>query len=342
VQTALLPASVAYGLGSYVRTIGYASSTLRRTKLPVPVISIGNLTCGGTGKTPVTIQLAAMLIKQGLRVAVLSRGYKRQSKAPYLVVSDGKELLVDCRQSGDEPYLMAKALPAAIIIVGSDRVLTGNIAIRQFSADVLLLDDGFQHIRLKRDRDLVLVDYNEDLDEQYLLPAGRLREPVSAIGRATSIAVTKVPIGCDPEKMAKINSLLRKYNNHADISYCQFRPVASANIRAARVLAFCGIAKPEPFFQSVERLGATLVKSVRFPDHHWFTGKELACLEAEAAKHKADYLITTEKDLVRIAEPHQAQCPIITIKLETVWLGEPPQVTEQLPLQQQPPLVSTR
>ena len=325
VQTTLLPASVAYGVGSYVRTVGYATSALKRRRLPAHVISVGNLTCGGTGKTPVTIDLAKELIRQGYRVAILSRGYKRKSTAPYVVVSDGNNILASCQESGDEPYLIAKLLKKCVVIVGSDRVKTGQVAIEQFRADILILDDGFQHIRLRRDQDLVLCDYSEDLDEQYLLPAGRLREPVSAIGRATSIAVTKVPVGCDPEAMAKITTLLRRYNQHADISFCQFKAVPSQSIKASRVVAFCGIAKPEPFFNTLSALGATVMKSVSFPDHHWYSEKEVAALEAEVTKHKADFLVTTAKDMVRLDTTHQIQCPIVTVEQETVWLGEPPQ-----------------
>lgn len=327
VQTSLLPASAAYGIGAYFRLkLGYGTKLLKRTPLPVPVISIGNISCGGTGKTPVVIDLARQLIEANYKVAILSRGYKRLSQTPYVVVSDGERILADAKAAGDEPLLIAEAVPLACVIVGSDRVLTGSIAIEKFGVDVILLDDGFQHIRLIRNQDVVLVDYNEDLEEAYLLPAGRLREPVSALGRATSIVITKVPVGCDSERMAQITRQLRKYNKHADITYCQFKTLQNVNLKGTKVLAFCGIAKPELFFKGITDAGGELVKTAKFADHHWFTPADLSRLNAEAVKHKAELLITTEKDLVRIPESMRAnmKVPIIAMGQETHWLNGRP------------------
>lgn len=333
VQTSLLPASVAYGLGAYARIkLGYGTRLLKRTRLPATVISVGNLTCGGTGKTPVVIDFARQLTAANYKVAILSRGYKRTSKAPYLVVSDGQSILADAMQAGDEPLLIAEAVPFARVIVGSNRVKTGSIAINELNADVILLDDGFQHIRLMRDHDIVLVDYGEDLEEAYLLPAGRLREPVSALGRATSIVITKVPIGCDSERMAQLTRQLRKYNKKADITFCQFKPVSTHNLKGQKAIAFCGIAKPNHFFNSVRQLGGELIKVAKFDDHHWYSQAELKKLDAEAKKYKAEILITTEKDLVRIPESMRSamQCPIIALHQETQWLNGAPSSIQEM------------
>jgi tetraacyldisaccharide 4'-kinase len=329
VYTSLLPASVFYGIGSYIRTAGYSFGALERTKLSVPVISVGNLSTGGTGKTPVTIDLARRLVASGHKVAVLSRGYKRLSKAPHVVVSDGKQLLASCNDAGDEPYLIAQSVPQAIVIVGASRSHSGQLAINEFGADIVLLDDGFQHIKLRRDGDIVLIDYSDDLEQAALLPAGRLREPLSSLGRASSIVISKVPVGCKTEQISRMTETIRRYNRTADISYCQFKPGSSHNLRGLRVLAFCGIAKPKPFLDSLHQLGANVIKEQTFADHYWYTPQDLAQLDAQAHKAKADFLVTTEKDLVRFAGAHQMQCPVATIRQETDWLGDLPRAVEQ-------------
>jgi len=330
VYNGLLPASVLYGIGSYIRTAGYSIGAFRRTKLPATVISVGNMSTGGTGKTPVTIDLARRLVAAGHKVAVLSRGYKRQSAAPHVVVSDGKQVLVACREAGDEPFLIAQSVPEAVVIVGADRSSSGQLAIDQFGAQVILLDDGFQHIKLKRDRDIVLIDYLDDLEHATLLPAGRLREPLSALGRASSIVISKVPVGCDAEQMSRISKTIRRYNKTADISFCQFKPDSAHNLRGHRVFAFCGIAKPKPFFDSLDQLGANVIKQQAFADHYWYTPQDLAQIEALARKLKADLLVTTEKDLVRFSGNDQMSCPIVTIRQETNWLGDLPQAVADL------------
>jgi tetraacyldisaccharide 4'-kinase len=332
VQAALAPAAFAYGMGSFVRTLAYATGALSRTTLPAKVISIGNLSCGGTGKTPIAIDLAQRIASAGYRTAILSRGYKRRSSAAYVVVSDGKQLLASCEDAGDEPYLIAQSVPDAAVIVGADRVMTGWIAVEQFGAQVILLDDGFQHIRLKRDADVVLLDYNEDLERDRLLPAGRLREPPSALGRAASVVISKVPVGCESDRIERLTRKLRKYNAHADISYCQFKPKADAGLKGARTVAFCGIAKPQLFVESARHVGASVVNQIFFEDHHWYSQKDLEKIEAIAKKEKADFIVTTQKDLVRLPSDQKLQRPIIAIKQETVWLGDLPRaIAEILP-----------
>jgi tetraacyldisaccharide 4'-kinase len=340
VYTGLLPASVFYGIGSYIRTAGYSFGALPRTKLSVPVLSVGNVSTGGTGKTPVTIDFARRLVAAGHKVAVLSRGYKRLSKAPHVVVSDGKQLLASCNDAGDEPYLIAQAVPQAVVIVGASRSHTGQIAIDEFGADIILLDDGFQHIKLKRDGDIVLIDYSDDLEHSALLPAGRLREPLSSLGRAASIVISKVPVGCNAEQISGITKTIRRYNKTADISFCQFKPGSVHNLRGQRVFAFCGIAKPKPFMDSLHQLGANVIKEQTFADHYWYTPDDLAQIDAQARKVKADFLVTTEKDLVRFSGNHQMQCPIVTIRQETHWLGDLPRALVQHLASQRADLVS--
>ncbi|HEY9773326.1 MAG TPA: tetraacyldisaccharide 4'-kinase [Planktothrix sp.] len=329
-QAALMPAATAYGVGSYVRALGYATGALARTTLPVPVVSVGNLTVGGTGKTPITIDLARRMIDAGHKVAILSRGYKRKSTEPIVIVSAGTGAKASCEDAGDEPYLIARAVPDAVVVVGADRVASGELAINELGAQILLLDDGFQHVRLRRNIDLVLLDYEEDLDRARLLPAGRLREPASALGRASSIIVSKVPVGCDAARMGRIREVVQKYNRDADITFCQFKPKCDINLQATRVIAFSGIARPQAFIDSVSKLGATVADEISFSDHHWYAEKDLQQINASALQAKAQFIVTTEKDLVRIPAQSKLDLPIIAVKQETVWLNGLPQSMSEL------------
>src|SRR4030095_1263679 len=189
----LKPAAAAYGAGAYARLVAYSSGWLRRHRLDAPVISIGNITCGGTGKTPLTVDLARRLIGAGRKVGVLSRGYKRRSRGEIVIDSDGKDTLASVRDCGDEPYMVAQAVPEAVVIVGPRRHITGAIATAIYDCNVLILDDGFQHLPVTRDADLVLIDYHDEPEKDALLPAGRLREPLSALSRADHVVITRVP-----------------------------------------------------------------------------------------------------------------------------------------------------
>lgn len=329
-QAGMSPAAFGYGVGSYARTAAYAAGVLKRHQLNAHVISIGNITCGGTGKTPVAIDLANKLVAHGRRVCVLSRGFKRKSTDSFLVVSDGKRIVAECEESGDEPYLIAKMAPGAAVIVGADRLVSGNFAIQELKAEILLLDDGFQHVRLRRNDDLLLLDYNDDPDNDALLPAGRLREPLSAVGRASSVTITKVPIGVDQDRMAKITSTVRKYNKRADISFCQFNPVCIDDLKGETVVAMCGIARPDSFSKALETMGATVVKTVTYPDHHWFTQQDINRLNRIVKKSGASYLVTTAKDRVRMKESDQLDCRVSVLHQQLAWLGEMPEPIQKL------------
>ncbi|MBX9690100.1 MAG: tetraacyldisaccharide 4'-kinase, partial [Candidatus Obscuribacterales bacterium] len=198
----LQPISALYFLGTLSRLKGYESRVLKQKRLSVPVVSVGNLTVGGTGKTPITIDLARNLQQFGLKVGILSRGYKRQSVDKVLVVSDGRKILVDSAQSGDEPYLIARAVPGAVVIVGACRYEAGLLAVQDYGCDVIVLDDGFQHLKLSRDFDVVVYDYNDDPKNLQLLPAGRLREPLASISRADCLVISKVPDNPDPARLS--------------------------------------------------------------------------------------------------------------------------------------------
>jgi tetraacyldisaccharide 4'-kinase len=270
--------SQAFRLALRVRDRLYRSGLLRTYRLDHPVISIGNLTLGGTGKTPLAIFLAEKLAQRGFRPVILSRGYRRRTRGT-LVVSRGEGPLVGWRDAGDEPYLMAKRLAGkAAVVVGESRHLAGVAAQVERLGDVFLLDDGFQHRQLHRDVDIVTIDPDEWLKGELLLPRGRWREPKSAVERAHAACV---------QGDAELQLPIPQFRVAMQLE------LMPENWEGQSVTAFAGIAKPERFFAALEASGVRLDYRVPFPDHHAFTQKDLARLPGEVR-------ITTEKDAVKL------------------------------------------
>jgi tetraacyldisaccharide 4'-kinase len=332
----LRPASAAYGVGAYARLVGYSSGLLRRHRLDAPVISIGNITCGGTGKTPLTIDLASRLIAAGRKVGILSRGYKRRSQDDVVIVSDGRHTLAPVRDAGDEPYMVARSVKEAAVIVGARRHITGAIATALYDCDALILDDGFQHLQVTRDADLVLIDYNDDPENDALLPAGRLREPLSALSRADHVVITRVPENPDQHRLSKLTAIIARRAPNALQSACRFIPhglrpidcpeveVEAQALSGVKVIALAGIARPETFVADLERLGAKVVGTCIFPDHHWYTPQNLKNLRRHLAVSGAELVVTTVKDSVRI-DAEAARClPLSVLEIKTQWLGPVP------------------
>lgn len=327
----LRPVSVLYFLGTFSRLKGYQSRVLKQKRLSVPVISIGNLTVGGTGKTPITIDLARSLMQFGLKVGVLSRGYKRQSSDRVLVVSDGRTVFVDALQAGDEPYLIAKSVAGAVVIVSADRYEGGKTAVNDYGCDVIILDDGFQHLKLERNFDVVVYDYNDDPNDLQLLPAGRLREPFASLSRADCLVISKLPDNPDAKRLSAIRMMANRFKPGIPILTCRFeadgfhRVYTSQNVTittrgaGTRVFAFCGIARPEGFFKHLEESGCVIVGKETFPDHHWLTQAELTRLADSFKKSGAQFLVTTEKDRVRLPEDFIDQVPLAELALSTSW-----------------------
>jgi tetraacyldisaccharide 4'-kinase len=332
----LWPAAAGYGVGLYTRLMGYNLKVLKQEKIGVPVISIGNITCGGTGKTPVTIDLARKLTDAGYKVGILSRGYRRQSKDAIVIVSDGQGNMRSCRESGDEPFMIAQAVPEAVVIVGSKRVDTAPIAVKTCGCDVILLDDGFQHFPLERDSDVVLIDYNDDLSKDSLLPAGRLREPLSALSRADWIVVTKVPAEPDLDRLLQMRAFIARYAPKAQVSSCRMASNALqmfglseglrniSTLRGARVVAFSAIARPENFVDQLRTLGATVVAERSYGDHHWYTHKDVAEIRFLMQSKNADLIVTTEKDAVKLHPAMIKDMPIASLQQQLEWLGPLP------------------
>lgn len=334
-RTLLKPASYCYGLGSVVRLEAYSRGIMSSTRAPAPVVSIGNITVGGTGKTPLTIDIARRLIALGLKPAILSRGYKRQSREPLVVVSDGKSILADCRLSGDEPFMMAQAVPGAAVISCSSRKESSCVAVKQLGCNVLVLDDGFQHIQLERDLDILLVDYNDDLEQEWVLPAGRLREPLSGMRRASDIVITKVPGEPDIDRLNRIEASIAAIAPQARLSSARFLPAGLSGssgeqpleaLSGKKVICVSGIARPESFRTTLIELGAEIADSAEYCDHYWFDSKDIDHILKLRKEKGADLIVTTSKDFVRMDIPESAGDIFFALTQETSWIGEPPEL----------------
>ena len=302
----LYPFSWLYGLVVYARNKAFDWGVLRVKRVRVPVISVGNLTAGGTGKTPLVEYLVSYLLSTRRRVAVVSRGYGRRSTG-VVVVSDGKTLLVDALGGGDEPVQIARKFPSACVVVGEKRVRAASMAIAQLGADVVVLDDGFQHRYLHRDLDIVVVDGRKDLALEPLLPAGVRREALSGLRRAQLLAISKVGSLSDARGVA--SGLARWYEG--DVIAYRYRtegvfrvhdqkPVVPGEIAGKPALAFSGTGDNEGFLREVEKLGCAVTKSIRFGDHHEYTANDLRVLSETMESSGAEFGITTEKDAMRL------------------------------------------
>jgi len=335
----LLGGSKLFQLGVKIRRWLYNVRLLRDSTLGVQVIAIGNLTVGGTGKTPVVEKFARELRDAGRNVAILSRGYRskpqpvhewlvnkillREDTTPPRTVSDGKSLLLDSEMAGDEPHMLASNLKDVVVLVDKDRVKSGRYAIEKFGCDTLLLDDGFQYWRLRgRRHDVVLVDYQQPFGNEYLLPRGTLREPPSHLARANTIFITK-----SNGKTAELRRRIAQLNPTAAVIECVHHPLYLEDVfsgqrhqldslKGHKVASVSGIAQPESFEQSVVKLGAELVYSKRFADHHRFRQQEILNAINRSKKRQAELIITTQKDAVRFPKLDRRDLPILFMRVE--------------------------
>jgi tetraacyldisaccharide 4'-kinase len=318
----------------------YEARIIRDHPLGVQVITVGNLTVGGTGKTPVVEKFARVLTDQGRKVAILSRGYRskppplaqrwknkllfQEEVIPPRVVSDGKSLLLNSEDAGDEPYMLASNLKDVVVLTDKDRVKSGRYAIEQFGCDTLLLDDGFQYWKLAgRRRDIVLVDAQQPFGNEHLLPRGTLREPPEHIRRADTIFITK-----SDGETAGLRARIRKHNPSAGIIECVHWPLFFENVfnpeqreqigwlKGKKVATLSGIAQPESFEQSLVQQGAELVYTKRFADHHRFNQQEILNTINRAKKRRADVILTTQKDAVRFPKIDRRDLPIFYMRVE--------------------------
>lgn len=312
---------------------------LRAKTLGCQVISVGNVTVGGTGKTPIVETFSRSLQQKGRKVAILSRGYKSRRTPLWekivkskerlpRVVSDGERLLLNSELAGDEPYMLASNLPEVAVVVDKDRVKAGKYAIRKLGCDTLVLDDGFQYLKLQNRLDIVLVDYTNPFGYGHVLPRGLLREPARNIRRAGFIFITK----CPPEGAPELKELLRGMNPDAEISECRHTSKYLRNVytreqfplerlRGRRVSAVSGIAVPESFEAGLRRLGAEIVHHARYADHHRYTQQEIIETINRAVEAGAEWILTTEKDAVRFPRIERCDVPVIYLRVEIEMLS---------------------
>jgi tetraacyldisaccharide 4'-kinase len=323
--TLLLMISKVYGGALCLRRHLYAWGVLPAVSLPCRVISIGNIVAGGTGKTPMTVCVARMLRDAGVRVAVVSRGYRGTMETAGGVVSDGRTIFAGAADAGDEPYLMARLLPDVPVIVGRNRYRSGQTAVERFDTQVVVLDDAFQHLRLQRDVDLVLLDGRSPLGNGHLLPRGLLREPVSALQRARAIVYTRCNMTGPPASVGHRSAtapsfltvhqpVIRRPGRGADPFIRDAGDLSDLTGRHA--LAFAGLADTAQFFLSLERAGCILDKTIAFGDHHHYRRADLKRIAETARETGADVLVTTLKDFVKFEDHDGWPLPVVVVDVE--------------------------
>jgi tetraacyldisaccharide 4'-kinase len=328
-----------FGTIVQIRLKLYELRLLRHHTLGCQVVSVGNLTVGGTGKTPIVEIFARSLQQSGRKVAILSRGYKKKKpplgirmrrkfkhlfseSRPPLVVSDGKRLLLGSALSGDEPYMLASNLNNVAVLVDKDRVKAGKYAIKELGCDTLILDDGFQHLRLQHWVDIVLVDSTNPFHNENVLPRGLLREPVKNIRRASFIFITKCR-----EPQEELKARLRALNPKAEISECRHCPRYLENVytgerqtleflRGKKVAAVSGIAAPQGFENELIKFGAEVIHHKRYADHHRYSQKEMIDRINKSIERGADMIVTTEKDAVRFPRIKRRDLDIYFMRVE--------------------------
>jgi len=319
----LLPFSLLYGLGVAVRNLFFDIGIFKTTAAGVPVISIGNLSAGGTGKTPIVEMLALRLRNAGKKVAVVSRGYRRQSTG-YVLVSNGSGPLTDVQKAGDEALQMAGNLDGVIVAVDESRVRAARTVARTLGADRIILDDGFQHRDLHRDLNIVVVTASEILAGEFLLPAGNRREPLRALKRSDIVIVTRWKDREEFERAAQKVKQFGKPVAGARIELCSFRtmsanqPVELSALSGKRVVAFSGIGNPDSFEELLASSGAVIEQHLVFPDHHWFTAADLKNISDARERSNAVFIVTTEKDAARMnaeAGEFSESTPVVVVRI---------------------------
>jgi tetraacyldisaccharide 4'-kinase len=312
-----------YELAVRTRLALYQNGFLKTYKLNAPVISVGNLTVGGTGKTPCVAFLAELLLHEGHQVAILSRGYKRRSKGR-VEVSNGEDILCGPQEAGDEPYLLARYCPGVRVVVDADRYAAGKWLAERNAATVFILDDGYQHLRLARDLNLALVDATEPLTG--MLPAGRLREPLSGLRRADAVIVTRSDMKFDRDELERTilkHAKLPIFYAHHEMTKMRrlvdSETICAAELAGRKVASFSGIARPERFITDLSNLGIQVSRRFDFPDHHRYQPAEIRRILNLAREAGVDAIVTTEKDAANLAHlllPGQSSLPVYAAQID--------------------------
>ncbi len=307
-------ASMVFYLGYKIRLFLYRWNILKTIKLNGLIISVGNITCGGTGKTPTVIELAKYFLGKGKIVAVLCRGYKIKDLNKTILVSDGQEILTDHDVCGDEPLLIAKKVPRCIVLVGKDRIKSGRTALK-LGATVLILDDGYQYIKLARDKNILIIDCTNPFDNNQLLPLGKLRELPDSLQRADALLLSNYNIASIKESDSRTINAHGK-NKPTGIMHYQISEFKSLNTKVIkkpidmegmRCISASGIGNPDAFKSLVEQTGINLISHLRYSDHHIYQYEDVTEITKEAQKHNVENIIVTEKDAIKIEELCQAE-----------------------------------
>jgi tetraacyldisaccharide 4'-kinase len=317
----LIICSLPYGLIIRLRAKAYELGIFTTHTLARPVISVGNLTVGGTGKTPTVAMLARHFIVRGKRVAVLSRGYGGSLSGREEIVSDGGTMFLTAAEAGDEPYLLASSVPGLAVVVGADRYRAGLLAMERLSPDIFILDDGFQHLRLKRDLNILLLDNRLPFGNNRVLPAGLLREPRSAGERADFIIYTRSNEGGETDHFPD-KPTCRAFHHLAGISLNSGELRPFTDLKGLAGVAFAGIADPAPFFRDLKDEGLNMAATIPFPDHCRYGEEDIARIMGAVAASGADYLITTAKDAVKLGGCRHKLSNLYTAELE-MWVADP-------------------
>jgi tetraacyldisaccharide 4'-kinase len=311
-----MPLSRLYGAIVNARNSLYKSGVFKSFSLGVPTISVGNITVGGTGKTPLVAFVAEILAEEGEKVCILTRGYGRENSRKRVLVSDGENILVNAKQAGDEPFELAqKLLGKALVVADADRVSAGIWAREKFGITVFVLDDAFQHLKVKRDLNVVTIDATNPFGNGKILPSGILREPLQNLKRADLIVITRANL---TNEILNLKSQISKYNSSCPIIISENKvsnlieledfdaktnkTMNSEQLTTNNSFAFCALGNPENFFEQLRRENFNLVSTERFPDHHFYTQKDIEKLEQKAKHLHAEIFLTTAKDAVKLKD----------------------------------------
>ena len=330
----LFMASLVYGGIVKLREFCYKAGIIKSKRLPCTIISIGNITVGGTGKTPMTIKVAQIIRNLGYKVAIISRGYKGGAEKTGGIVSNGHTILMEPDKAGDEPFMMASKLKDIPVVVGQNRFEAGCLTIQEFNPDVIVLDDAFQHLNQKRDIDIVLLDCGHPFGNNYLLPRGILREPISALKRGDTFVLTRSDSAPDYIRQVTVDkiknlapgkpvfrsfyvpNLYKPINNKNSMSGIELQNFDSGLLHGRRVVAFSGLAGNNDFRRTVENLKCDLIDFFEFPDHHKYTKTDLQTIMQSSINAQAEFILTTEKDYVRISGETSWPVELVVVGIE--------------------------
>lgn len=321
----LLPLSLLFRLAAYLRNLLYDFNLLPIVKLSVPVISVGNLTVGGTGKTPTVEYIARLLLRHHVRPAIVTRGYGRKQRGT-VVASDGEKICATVESGGDEAMLLARRLQRAVVIADEKKFRGARYANDNFQIDAVIVDDGFQHRKLHRELNIVLIDAPSFFENRWMLPAGPFREPFGSVSRADVVIFTNAG-RCKPGTLNKLSDQTSRHTSALFFSAAlqpeflenlatgEHLPISYLN--GKKVFATCGIARPARFFEELKHYGAEVVKGVAFPDHHAFEKDDLIAIFEHAQEAHAKFLVITEKDAPKWSAQIDAySLPVLFLRVE--------------------------